>query len=189
MRYPQIKARMQGPPTPVFHRGPDNWIAKAADKPVAGMLDMRGIVPDADPPHWLSYLEVDDVDRMVAAAQSHGGRIVRQPFDVPDFGRIAIGADATGAFMAWATRNADPSPLAPFALEFTRGPPRRVSSPTRAALARARAQALVGEDQGGGRAVGAFDNPLGPRDPPPLPAPTSGAGALTPSILPKCSRL
>ena len=43
--------------------------------------------------------------------------------------------------------------LEPFALEFTRGPPRRVSSPTRAALARARAQALVGEDQGGGRAI------------------------------------
>jgi hypothetical protein len=27
------------------------------------------------------------------------------------------------------------------------------------------------------------------RDPPPLPAPTRGAGALTPSIPPKCSRL
>src|ERR1700722_16311728 len=35
---------------------------------------------------------------------------------------------------------------------------------------------------------GAFDSLLGPRDPP-LPAPTRGAGALTPSILPKCSRL
>jgi predicted enzyme related to lactoylglutathione lyase len=79
------------------------WLAKAADKPVAGILDTRGIVPDSDPPHWLSYLEVDDVDRTVAEVQSHGGRIVRPPFDVPDFGRIAIGADATGALMAWAT--------------------------------------------------------------------------------------
>jgi hypothetical protein len=78
-------------------------VAKAGDKPVAGVLDMRGIVPDTDPPHWLSYLEVDDVDRLVAEVQSHGGRIVRRPFDVPEFGRIAIGADATGAFMAWAT--------------------------------------------------------------------------------------
>ena len=41
-------------------------VAKAGDKPVAGVLDMRGIVPDADPPHWLSYLEVHDVDRLVA---------------------------------------------------------------------------------------------------------------------------
>jgi uncharacterized protein len=79
------------------------WLAKAADKPVAGIIDMRGIVPDNDPPHWLSYLEVDDIDQMLAKVQGHGGRIVRPPFDVPDFGRIAIGADATGAFMAWVT--------------------------------------------------------------------------------------
>jgi uncharacterized protein len=46
---------------------------------------------------------VDDVDRLVAEVQSHGGRIVRPPFDVPEFGRIVIGADATGAFMAWVT--------------------------------------------------------------------------------------
>jgi uncharacterized protein len=79
------------------------WLARAAGKPVAGILDMRGIVPDSDPPHWLSYLEVDDVDKRLAAILSHGGRIVRQPFDIPNFGRIAIGADATGAFLAWMT--------------------------------------------------------------------------------------
>ena len=79
------------------------WVAKAGDKPVAGILDMRGIVPDGDPPHWLSYLEVDDVDRRIAEIESQGGKIVRAPFDIPKFGRIAIGADATGAFMAWVT--------------------------------------------------------------------------------------
>jgi uncharacterized protein len=91
----------EGMPAP--HQNRTYWLARAGDKPVAGILDMRGIVPDSDPPHWLSYLEVDDVDQTVAEVQSHGGRIVRPPFDVPDFGRIAIGADATGAFMAWAT--------------------------------------------------------------------------------------
>ena len=88
---------------PMPHQNRTYWIAKAAGKPVAGILDMRGIVPDTDPPHWLSYLEVDDVDRRLAEIESHGGRIVRPPFDVPNFGRIAIGADATGAFMAWVT--------------------------------------------------------------------------------------
>jgi uncharacterized protein len=88
---------------PMPHQNRAYWLAKAGDKPVAGILDMRGIVPDTDPPHWLSYLEVDDVDRMLAQVQSHGGKIVRPPFDVPNFGRIAIGADATGAFMAWVT--------------------------------------------------------------------------------------
>jgi uncharacterized protein len=88
---------------PMPHQNRTYWIAKAGGKPVAGILDMRGIVPDTDPPHWLSYLEVDDVDRRVAEIESHGGRIVRPPFDVPDFRRIAVGADATGAFMAWVT--------------------------------------------------------------------------------------
>jgi predicted enzyme related to lactoylglutathione lyase len=93
--------RFEGMPMPGQNR--TYWVAKARDKPVAGVLDMHGIVPDTDPPHWLSYLEVDDVDQMVAAVQRHGGKVVRPPFDVPNFGRIAIGADATGAFMAWVT--------------------------------------------------------------------------------------
>jgi uncharacterized protein len=88
---------------PMPDRDRTYWIAKAEGKPVAGILDMRGIVPDSDPPHWMSYLEVDDVDRCVAEIERHGGKIVRPPFDVPEFGRIAIGSDATGAFMGWVT--------------------------------------------------------------------------------------
>jgi predicted enzyme related to lactoylglutathione lyase len=79
------------------------WLAKADDKPIAGILDMRGMLPDSDPPHWLNYLEVDDVDQRLAQILSLGGKIARQPFDIPDFGRIAIGADATGAFIGWVT--------------------------------------------------------------------------------------
>src|SRR5260370_25645137 len=60
--------------------------------------------------------------------------------------------------------------LARFASEITRGSFDRVSSP------------LVEEDQGGGsrcpsqQASGAFDNLLGPHDPPTPPAPTRGGG-------------
>jgi predicted enzyme related to lactoylglutathione lyase len=79
---------------------------QAGDK-VTGILDMRGIVPDADPPHWLSYIEVDHLDQILAEIQSHGGRIVRPRVDVPNYGRIAIGAEATGAFMPWARRDND----------------------------------------------------------------------------------
>jgi uncharacterized protein len=82
------------------------WLAKSGGKPIAGIIDMRGTAPDADPPHWLNYLEVDDVDQRLAEIQRHGGKIARQPFDVPNFGRIAIGADATGAFLAWVTLKA-----------------------------------------------------------------------------------
>jgi len=40
--------------------------------------------------------------------EANGGRIVRQPFDVPNVGRIAIGADSTGAFLAWITSTRQP---------------------------------------------------------------------------------
>jgi uncharacterized protein len=89
----------EGMPMPMENR--TYWLAKAGGKPVAGILDMRGIVPESDPPHWLTYLEVDDVDRLLEQVETHGGRIVRPPFDVPNFGRIAIGADAAGAILAW----------------------------------------------------------------------------------------
>lgn len=88
---------------PMPHQNRIYWMAKLEGKPVAGILDMRGIVPDDVPPHWLGYLEVDDIDRRVAEIEKHGGSILRQPFDVPGFGRIAIVADAAGAFMAWVT--------------------------------------------------------------------------------------
>ena len=62
---------------PMPHQDRTYWVAKLAGKPVAGLMDMRGIVPDADPPHWLGYIEVDNIDRCVAAIEANGGRIVR----------------------------------------------------------------------------------------------------------------
>ena len=88
---------------PMPHENRTYWLAKAAGKPVAGILDMGRILPDSDPPHWLSNLEVDDVDRLVDEVKARGGKIARPPFDIPNVGRIAIGPDATGAFLAWMT--------------------------------------------------------------------------------------
>ena len=67
----------EGMPMPEQNR--TYWVAKAGDKPVAGVLDMRGIVPDTDPPHWLSYLKsttsIDWLQRFrVTAAGSFGRR-------------------------------------------------------------------------------------------------------------------
>ena len=86
---------------PMAQPGRTYWLAKSGDRPIAGIIDMRGVAPETDPPHWLNYLEVDDIDQRLADIQRHGGKIARQPFDIPDFGRVAIGADATGAYIAW----------------------------------------------------------------------------------------
>lgn len=49
------------------------------------------------PPHWATYLSVDDVDKRVQKAQEHGGTLVVPAMDVPTVGRMALIADPTGA--------------------------------------------------------------------------------------------
>lgn len=55
---------------------------------VAGMMaptpDMVGI-----PPHWSTYITVDDVDRAVREATTHGGSVTYPAMDVPGTGRMA----------------------------------------------------------------------------------------------------
>jgi predicted enzyme related to lactoylglutathione lyase len=78
------------------------WIAKLDDKMVAGIMDIA-MMPPGTPPHWFSYIEVDDVDARVKKVAGSGGKVIREPFDIPDVGRVAIVADATGAMVGWMT--------------------------------------------------------------------------------------
>ncbi len=77
------------------------YVIKHGEKMVGGMMDMTGIVPEGVPPHWFSYIEVDDVDARAAKVADAGGNIKRDPFDIPNVGRIAIVEDATGAVIGW----------------------------------------------------------------------------------------
>jgi predicted enzyme related to lactoylglutathione lyase len=83
----------------------DYVIAKLDDKPVAGFLDMTLMHHlDEVPPHWLTYVAVDDVDAMVAEVEGAGGTLRRPVFDVPNVGRVAIVEDAAGAVLAMMTQ-------------------------------------------------------------------------------------
>ncbi len=57
------------------------------------------------PPHWLSYVSVTDADETAAKAKSLGGELLKEPFDVFEFGRMAVIKDPTGAvFAIWQPR-------------------------------------------------------------------------------------
>lgn len=86
----------------------DYWLGMRGGRPVVGMMDMTG-APGMDdtPPHWFSYFAVDDVDAAVAATKSAGGSVLREPFEVPGTGRIAILEDPTGAPMGLMTPAAE----------------------------------------------------------------------------------
>jgi predicted enzyme related to lactoylglutathione lyase len=59
------------------------------------------------PPHWTSYISVEDADATVARAKELGGAAVfRAAFDVLDAGRVAAIRDPTGAIVSlWQARS------------------------------------------------------------------------------------
>jgi uncharacterized protein len=83
------------------------WVAKMGDKPVAGIFPMSGPDFNAVPENWLPYLAVDDVDARLRAAKAAGAKVLREPFDVPTVGRIAIIQAPGGEAIAWITPDSD----------------------------------------------------------------------------------
>ena len=57
------------------------------------------------PPHWNSYVTVDDVDAVSARVEELGGTLHAPPFDVMEVGRMAVLSDPTGAVLfLWQAR-------------------------------------------------------------------------------------
>ncbi|MBV6698961.1 VOC family protein [Kitasatospora aureofaciens] len=63
---------------------------------------VAAVGPPDTPAAWLTRLATPDVHRTAAAIQAAGGRLVREPYEVPDQGRAALAADPLGAvFGLW----------------------------------------------------------------------------------------
>lgn len=75
-------------------------ILKAAGAPVGGIMANPAA---GTPPHWHSYVTVDNVDKRLDKAQSAGATVVMAPMDVPGVGRMAALRDPTGAVLSFIT--------------------------------------------------------------------------------------
>ena len=67
-----------------------------------------GAQPQGGPPTavWNSYVWVDSADETAAKVRDAGGKVLTEPFDVMDAGRMAVCADPEGAaFCLWQARN------------------------------------------------------------------------------------
>jgi predicted enzyme related to lactoylglutathione lyase len=59
-----------------------------------------------EPPHWNSYVTVEDADSSTQRATELGGEVLAGPFDVMEAGRMAMLQDPTGAaFAVWQARS------------------------------------------------------------------------------------
>ena len=73
---------------------------KNGDDMVAGMVEITSEM-EGVPPHWLSYMMVDDIVASVAKVEELGGRVCKDVTELP-MGKFAIITDPAGAgFALW----------------------------------------------------------------------------------------
>jgi uncharacterized protein len=74
-------------------------MARLRGHAVAGL---GGEPPEGAPTAWTTYIATDDVDGTVKRITDAGGRVMMEPMDIMDQGRMAIASDPTGAaFGLW----------------------------------------------------------------------------------------
>jgi predicted enzyme related to lactoylglutathione lyase len=76
---------------------------KLGGRDAAALFRMRPQdYPAGTPPHWMTYLAAAEVAPATAKVAASGGKILREPFDVMDYGRMSVVQDAIGAtFCLW----------------------------------------------------------------------------------------
>jgi hypothetical protein len=79
--------------------GMEYTIVKVGDEPVGGIMEMPPQAKEC-PPHWGSYITVENVDKTVAKAGYLGAKVVMPPTDIPDVGRFALLCDPQGAMFS-----------------------------------------------------------------------------------------
>ena len=71
------------------------------EAPVGGVMELPAEARAHDtPPHWMAYVEVEDVDTTAKKAAKLGGKILVEPQEIPDIGRFAVLQDPQGAAIA-----------------------------------------------------------------------------------------
>jgi predicted enzyme related to lactoylglutathione lyase len=73
-----------------------------AEQPVGGIFQLPDEMANV-PPFWMSYVAVDDVDASAAKVEALGGKIFKEPTEIPGVGRFCIITDPSGAVIAMIT--------------------------------------------------------------------------------------
>ena len=75
-------------------------------KQAAAIASLGDMAAQGVPPHWNSYVTVDDVEATTAQVAGAGGTVIAPAFDVMDAGRMSVIQDPTGAMLnLWQAKN------------------------------------------------------------------------------------
>jgi predicted enzyme related to lactoylglutathione lyase len=105
-----------------FYRKVAPWRTQPSNMPgytifMSGNAQVAGLMAlphdDGTPAHWLMYVGTPNVDATCAHARTLGGRICKNPADIPNVGRFAVLADPQGATFAVFTPGSGAPPAKP----------------------------------------------------------------------------
>ena len=86
-------------------------ILSAGDVMVGGMMQSpKGSAEPDMQPHWNGHIHVPDVDQYTKRVVAAGGKICRDPSDIPGIGRFSVVADPHGATFIMFKPNSSESP-------------------------------------------------------------------------------
>jgi predicted enzyme related to lactoylglutathione lyase len=72
------------------------WVGSQG--PLGGVMKLPDEVAKMGaPPHWMAHVEVENVDATAAQAKKLGGKVYKEPEDIPTVGRFAVIGDPQGA--------------------------------------------------------------------------------------------
>ena len=77
------------------------YIAKKDGQMVAGIFTLIKPMFEGIPDHWFTYIAVDDLHQAIADSNANGGKVLREPFEIPNFGKFAVIGDANGGALGF----------------------------------------------------------------------------------------
>jgi uncharacterized protein len=84
--------------TQPFGEGGDYVMWVGSQGPLGGVMKLPGeAVKMGVPPNWMGHVQVQDVDATASLVKSLGGKIYKDPEDIPTVGRFSVIADPQGA--------------------------------------------------------------------------------------------
>jgi predicted enzyme related to lactoylglutathione lyase len=86
---------------PFTEAGGDYVMWVGSQGPLGGVMKLPDEVARMGaPPHWMAHVRVDDVDATAALATKLGGKVHKEPTDIPTVGRFAVLGDPQGAVLS-----------------------------------------------------------------------------------------
>jgi predicted enzyme related to lactoylglutathione lyase len=87
--------------TQPFGEGGDYVMWVGNQGPLGGVMKLPDAVEKMGvPPHWMAHVQVENVDAAVSRVKALGGKIHKEPEDIPTVGSYAVIGDPQGAFIS-----------------------------------------------------------------------------------------